>query len=186
MSIVLATPRLVLRAPAAGDRAFRHGALNTQAVQRFLGGVAAAGAVDDAFERDLAAFARDGHGFWVVDLRGSGETIGRCGLAAIARQPEAIAGQRQIGWAFAEPFWGQGYAAEAAGAALNYAFGTLGDEAVWAQTSDSNAASTRLMERLGFIRRADLDYHDHDFAPADNPTTVHCLTRAAWAALDAA
>ena len=103
-------------------------------------------------------------------------------MLTIARQPEAIAGRRQIGWAFAEAFWGQGYAAEAAGAALDYAFDTLGEDAVWAQTSTSNAASTKLMERLGFIRRADLDYHDVDFCAADNPTTIHWLPRAAWKA----
>jgi RimJ/RimL family protein N-acetyltransferase len=183
---MIVTPRLVLRAPVPADIAFRRTELNTPQVQRFLGGPAGDAAVEAAFARDVAAFEQDGFGFWVVARREDNQTIGRCGLATIARQPEAIAGRRQIGWAFAEPFWGQGYAAEAAGAALDYAFGVLGEEAVYAQTSASNTASTRLMERLGFVRRADLDYHDVDFCAADNPTTIHCLARADWSAKAAA
>ncbi|WP_423141325.1 GNAT family N-acetyltransferase [Parablastomonas sp. CN1-191] len=183
---MIVTTRLVLRAPVPGDIAFRRAALNTPAVQRHLGGVADRAAIEDSLARDLAAFTRDGYGFWVVARRDNGETIGRCGLATIAKQPEAISGRAQIGWAFAEPYWGQGYGAEAAGAALDYAFETLGRGEVWGQTSASNTASTKLMSRLGFVRRADLDYHDVDFPAADNPTTIHCLARRVWRAREAA
>ncbi len=43
---------------------------------------------------------------------------------------------------------------------------------LYSQTSDSNVASTRMMQRLGFTARPELGYHDPDYPPEDNPTTV--------------
>jgi hypothetical protein len=36
------------------------------------------------------------------------------------------------------------------------------------------------MERLGMVRRADLDYPDPDYPPEDNPTMVYHLDAADW------
>jgi RimJ/RimL family protein N-acetyltransferase len=47
-------------------------------------------------------------------------------------------------------FWGKGYAAEAGGAVLHHAFATLGLSQVVALVDAPNAASHRLMRRLGF------------------------------------
>jgi hypothetical protein len=38
------------------------------------------------------------------------------------------------------------------------------------------------MERLGMVRRADLDYPDPDYPPQDNPTMVYALDATAWRA----
>ena len=46
---------------------------------------------------------------------------------------------------------------------------------LYSQTSDSNAASTRMMQRLGFTFRPELGYDDPDYPPHDNPTTVWSL-----------
>ncbi len=51
---------------------------------------------------------------------------------------------------------------------------------VYSQTSDSNAASTRMMHRLGLDRREELDYVDPDYPPQDNPTTVWSITANQW------
>ena len=53
---------------------------------------------------------------------------------------------------------------------------------VYAQTSERNAASWGLMERLGMKRRADLDYPDPEYPPEDNPTMVYAITRDEWQA----
>ena len=60
------------------------------------------------------------------------------------------------------------------------AFARLDLPRVYAQTSQRNTASWRLMERLGMARRADLDYPDPDYPPDDNPTMVYELEAAAW------
>ena len=77
-------------------------------------------------------------------------------------------------------YWGRGYAREAAQAALVLAFDRLELPCVYAQTSERNTASWRLMERLGMQRRADLDYPDADYPPEDYPTMVYWLRLEHW------
>ncbi|GGE03723.1 N-acetyltransferase [Tsuneonella deserti] len=182
---MIETARLVLRPPAQEDLAFRLAALNTPEVTRHLGGVATPEQLAERHARDMAAFADHGIGFWTVTLRETGAPVGRCGLGSIGpKAPAPIVGKREIGWTLAATAWGRGYAREAASAVLDHAFRVLADDEVWGQTSDSNAASSTLMRRLGFARRGDLDYVDDDYPPQDNPTTVYRLARADWMEMD--
>jgi RimJ/RimL family protein N-acetyltransferase len=91
-----------------------------------------------------------------------------------------LRGAIQVGWTLRADVWGQGYAREAAEAALALAFDRLALPRVYAQTSERNTASWGLMTRLGMARRPDLDYPDPDYPPEDNPTMVWDLERVAW------
>lgn len=176
----LATERLILRPPVAEDLPWLLAAMNTDAVLRHLAGVRSPEAVAEGLDSDIAAFASGGHQRWTVWLRDAAVRVGRVGLFHL-RSPAAppeLQGQREIGWTFAEGFWGKGYATEAARGVIEYAFGTARLPVLYSQTSDSNAASTRMMQRLGFTRRAELDYVDPDYPAADNPTTVWSMDAA--------
>lgn len=180
---LIETDRLILRPPAPDDLQWVLESINTPAVMRYLGGAIRSQAqVEDSFAADLAAFSNGGYRRWTIwrrDPEGRGGCrIGRCGLFHVytPSAPPALQGQREIGWTLAEPFWGKGYATEAARAVLEYAFGALQLGVVYAQTSDSNGPSTRMMQRLGFSRLPELDYVDPDYPPRDNPTTVWSLT----------
>ena len=61
---------------------------------------------------------------------------------------------REIGWVFAPEYQGQGYATEAARAVLDLAFGKLGLHRMVATCDPRNAASYRVMEKLGMRREA--------------------------------
>ena len=174
---MLATARLILRPPAPEDLPWILAAMNTPAVLRHLGGVRAPEVVAEGLADDIAAFHSGGHQRWTVWLGDGTTRIGRCGLFHLRSPaaPEALRGQREIGWTFAEARWGCGYATEAARAVIAYAFDALALPVLYSQTSDSNRDSTRMMQRLGFTRRAALDYVDPDYPPADNPTTVWSL-----------
>lgn len=174
----LETERLILRPPAAEDLPWLLAAMNTDAVMRHLAGVRTAAEVEEGLAADIAAFAApDGHRRWTVWLRESDQRVGRVGLFHVRSPaaPPALQGQREIGWTFAEPHWGKGYASEAAERALGFAFGDMGLPRIFSQTSESNAASTRMMQRLGFTFRPELGYDDPDYPPHDNPTTVWSL-----------
>lgn len=184
---MIETGRLVLRRPVAEDLAWIAEALNTRAVLRHLGGEPRdLAAVSQALAADISAFGSGGHLRWTVWHREDAVRIGRCGLFLIrsAAAPEALRGQHEIGWTFSEPFWGRGYASEAARAVIDWHFANRSVDQLWSQTSDSNLASTRMMARLGFERCAALDYVDPDYPAADNPTTVYRLTRGGWAISD--
>lgn len=170
----LATERLILRPPVAEDLPWVLEAMNTEPVMRHLAGVRSAEAVADSLADDIEAFHTGGHQRWTVWLRDGNQRIGRVGLFHL-RSPAApplLQGKREIGWTFAQAHWGKGYATEAARVVIAYAFDVLALPVLWSQTSDSNAGSTRMMQRLGFIRRPEFGYVDPDYPPEDNPTTV--------------
>jgi RimJ/RimL family protein N-acetyltransferase len=182
---MIETERLVLRPPAAEDLPWILAYINTPAVMRYLGGkTRSPEEVAVGLEADIAAFANGSYRRWTVWVRDEQRRVGRCGLFHIRTDaaPEPLRGQPEIGWMQAEESWGKGYATEAAGAVLAFAFGSLDYPAVYSQTSDSNGPSTRMMRRLGLIRRRELDYVDPDYPPRDNPTTVWSLDAADWEA----
>lgn len=57
-----------------------------------------------------------------------------------------------IGYCFDEPAWGHGYATEAVRGMLQWAFGALDLNRVEAELDSRNAASARVLEKLGFER----------------------------------
>jgi RimJ/RimL family protein N-acetyltransferase len=82
----------------------------------------------------------------------------------------------EIAWRLASEHWGQGYATEAAGAALAFGWETLHLPEIVSFTAVGNVRSRRVMERLGMTHdRAD-DF-DHPRLPAGHPLRRHVLYR---------
>lgn len=107
-----------------------------------------------------------GHGLCAVELRSTGEVIGRSGL----NWWEEF-GETEIGWTFARPHWGRGYATEAARAVLAWGFGPLGLGQITAMIHPDNTGSAAVAQRLGFTRL-------REDTVLGRPCTVHALTRA--------
>lgn len=78
--------------------------------------------------------------------------IGWCGLGRWNRDYRSAA----ITYCLDEAFWRQGYATEAAGALLQWAFDTSDLNRVQAETDTRNAASARVLEKVGFVREGTL------------------------------
>ena len=186
--IALETERLVLRRELPGDLEVWLEHMNTPEVAEMVGGVQPSEKVAETFAKMEEAAAEGAPTFMLVALKSDGTLIGKCGLARIetAVAPDELKDAVQVGWTFRADYWGQGYAREAAQSALVLAFGHFGLARVYAQTSQRNVASWRLMERLGMRRRAELDYPDADYPPEDNPTMVYSLDAADWRARAAA
>ena len=179
--IVARTERLVLRTWEDGDSGRFYEVMNTPAVMRHLGGVQDRATWDAAKER-LDGYQRDfGHTFWIVERIADGELLGFCGLKRVnAENAGPIAGNVEIGWRLRESAWGQGIAKEAAIASLDLAFGRFAAPHVVALTVAGNEGSWGLMERLGMIRRKDLDFDDPRFGPELNPTIIYRIEADAW------
>lgn len=175
------TARLALRDWRDDDWPTFWQATNTPAVMRWLGGVAGADARAAAQAR-LLGYRRDhGHTFWAVERKPDGALLGFCGLKR-SNQAGGPQGMMEVGWRLREDAWGQGYAKEAAAAALDLAFDRFGADAVIALTVQGNTGSWGLMLRLGMARRPDLDFASADFDPENPVIIVHAITRADWRA----
>lgn len=80
----------------------------------------------------------------------------------------------EVAWRLGRRWWGRGYAAEAARAAIEDGFGRVGLGEVVAMTAVGNAASVRVMERLGMERSMEFDHPQH---PEGSPLRRHVLYR---------
>jgi RimJ/RimL family protein N-acetyltransferase len=154
---------------------------NTDSVMRWLGGVRSREFLDRVVkERFMRWQAEHGFTFWVAERKSDGALLGFCGLKIADGRNSTVAGSVEIGWRLREDAWGQGFAKEAATAALGHAFERVGAERVVALTVAGNAPSWGLMRRLGMHRREDLDYVDPDWPPAMNPVIVYEMERSRW------
>jgi [ribosomal protein S5]-alanine N-acetyltransferase len=145
--LILITPRLRLREFTLNDAPFILELLNQPGFLRFIGdrGVRT---LDDAraylANGPLASYASLGFGLWQVELLGTSEPVGMCGLLKRAILPHT-----DIGYAFLERYSGQGYAFEAAAAVKAHAFGALGLPRLLAVVNPDNDRSIHLLEKLG-------------------------------------
>ena len=80
-----------------------------------------------------------------ITLREGGRLIGNCGV----RLAEPGGRSGDLGYEISPDHWGQGYATEAARAMLGVGFGELGLHRVWGECVPENAASRRVMEKVG-------------------------------------
>ena len=112
--------------------------------------------VREWLDRQLARYRSDGFGLWAVELSGTGELIGQCGLTW-----QEFDGGRvmEVGYLFERAFWHHGYATEAARACRDYAFDVLGAEEVFSIIRDTNAASLAVARRNGMKQRGSLVKH---------------------------
>jgi RimJ/RimL family protein N-acetyltransferase len=85
-----------------------------------------------------------GYGMWAVEDKASGALVGRVGFLHPPGWPDF-----ELGWLLGRPYWGRGYALEAARVALSYAFETLGRERVISLIRPANHRSIKLAEHLG-------------------------------------
>ena len=177
------TERLVLRDWREADWPRFWAVTNTPGVMRWLGGVCDDAKRQGAQERLLSYQREHGHTFWCIERKDDGAILGFCGLKR-SNQAGGPMGLMEVGWRLREDAWGQGYAREAASAALDEAFDTFGANEVVAFTVNRNSPSWGLMKRLGMRRREDLDFANADFDPDDPNIIVYSIDRANWMSRD--
>lgn len=152
----LSTDRLLLRALREEDLDAYAAIMVDPEVTRYLGDGRPLSRVDAW--RQMALFLGHwqlrGYGHWAVEERGTRTLVGRVGLF----EPEGWPGF-ELGWTLGRPFWGRGYATEAARAALRYAFSELGREHVISLIHPDNHPSIRVAERLGESREGEADLY---------------------------
>jgi RimJ/RimL family protein N-acetyltransferase len=150
---VLETARLILRLPQASDFAGYAEMLGDAQAARYIGGHMPRAAAWRRFLQMPGAWMVQGFGMFSVADKHSGEWLGQAG----PWQPENWPGT-EVGWSFRRAAWGQGYAHEAAVAAIDWAFDVLGWDEVIHCIDPANQRSRALAERLGsrLLRQAHL------------------------------
>ena len=169
----LTTPRLTLRAATDADVDGIHALLADPDVRRYL-------CDDQLFPRAVVAAMFDesrtlaprGLGWWVVERDGA--AVGLIALqpvsdAALAHVPH-LKGEIEPTIALWPRRWHQGFAGEALGEIIRYAFADLGMDHMAAMTDAPNRASQAMLTRAGFVKTGE------STGPA-YPTWVYRLDR---------
>jgi RimJ/RimL family protein N-acetyltransferase len=171
---VIGTERLILRPWRDDDRALFAAMGRDPDVMRHLGGVIERAQSDAVIDRLMACQAREGQCFWAIERREDAALLGFCGLRRGGHQGTPVPDELEIGWRLARSAWGQGYAREAAEAALAWGWANRPDARIAAWTVPANIASWGLMRRLGMRHRPELDF-DHPSFPLGHPLSRHLV-----------
>ena len=137
--------------------------------------------VDETRERVVSwseAFETRGYAPWAVEVPGHFPFIGFVGPALI-RQPPWLAGKLEMAWRLDRPFWGKGFATEAARASLRDVFERLEPPEIIAYTAAINLPSRKVMERLGMTedKSAAFDHPAVEENKTLRPHVVYRMTR---------
>jgi RimJ/RimL family protein N-acetyltransferase len=175
------TARLLLRQWREEDCA-PYAELNADAeVMKYFPATLSAADSNSHMQRLSTAVAERGWGLWAIELKATNEFIGFTGLNIPFFTELPFYPCTEVGWRLAKKHWGKGYATEAAGASLKFAFESLNLDAVVAFTPVPNLASAAVMRRLGMTDTG--QNFLHPAIPAGNHLREHLLykiTRAEW------
>jgi len=175
-TVVITTPRLLLRTFREDDLP-AYAALNADpAVVEFLGGEP----LTREYSDEIAAWANgvhdaEGIGLLAVERRDDGAFLGFVGLAAPSFEAD-FTPCVEVGWRLAVDAWGHGYATEAARVALAFGFDERGLDEILSWTVPANVRSRAVMERIGMTRDPADDF-DHPNIAVGSPLRRHVLYR---------
>lgn len=175
---MIETERLILRGWRDGDVDPFNAMCRDPEVMRYLGPLASREESAAAVTRQNDHLDRLGYCFWALERREDGAFLGFCGIKPGAPDTP-IEHDVEIGWRLGRPYWGQGYAREAAQASLAWGWANTDAPLISAITVQANSASWGLMERLGMTRIQGGEF-DHPLAPAElNPHILYRIGRPA-------
>ena len=144
---ILDTERLSLRQLCADDTEFILELLNEPAFLQNVGDKGVRNTADACQyiqAGPVASYQQFGFGLYLVALKETGAPIGICGLLKRDSMEDV-----EIGFAFLERYWANGYAYESAVAVMEYGRSALGLKRIAATTAPGNRGSIRILEKLG-------------------------------------
>ena len=121
----------------------------------------------------IGHWALRGYGQWAIEEHESGRFIGRAGIINPADWPGP-----EVGYLLGRPWWGRGYATEAARAAMDWGFRDRGFTDLLSLIDPENHASIAVATRLGETRRGATEVMGHH-------VMVYGISRAEWEAVQA-
>jgi len=161
----LETQRLLMREWRDTDRA-PYAELNADPeVMRHFPSTLTAQQSHEMIERMTAHWEQRGFGLWAVERTDTSELVGFVGLMMPAWQA-SFTPCVEVGWRLGKQHWGNGFAPEAATAALHWGFDNveLPRDEIVSFTTEGNISSQRVMQKIGMVRDPDGDF-DHPMLP---------------------
>ena len=128
-----------------------------EVVMATLGGTRTEQQTRDSLDAAIKHWDEHGYGFWIFRDKSNNRFVGRGGLR---RGHFGGNDEVEVAYALGADFWNRGLATEIASASVNVAFEQVGLIELVAFTLHSNAASRRVMKKVGFAYERDGTYAD--------------------------
>ena len=141
------TQRLILRGWNEDDLDAYAEMMADPQVMRFLGGPQARADAWRGMASMIGHWALRGFGLWAVERKEDGALMGRVGVQYPEGWPST-----EIAWTLGRPYWGRGYATEAAKASLDFGFKTTALDKLISLIDPENHPSLRVARRLGYTK----------------------------------
>jgi len=161
MEIFASTARLILREMIPADAPGMFALDSDAAVQRYVGNQPIRSMAE---AREKIAYIRQqyqelGIGRWAVIEKASNTFVGWAGLKLVKEPMNNYTDYYDLGYRFIKDYWGKGYATECAVASLEYGFGRMKLETIYAWADAGNQASCHVLEKAG-LKMTETFYHD--------------------------
>ncbi len=155
------TARLTLRGFAPDDVDRLAAILGDPEVMRYMpGGKPWSREKSEAiWQNILDHWEQYGFGWWAVVCNADAELIGWCGLTYLDELSET-----EVAYLLDKPYWGRGFATQAARASLNYGFEQRNLDRIIALAHIENGASRRVMEKIGMAYEKEIHLWGLDLA----------------------
>lgn len=142
--------RLLIRPVAEGDLPALLSVNGDDAVTKFLPYETWHSMADaQAWFQRMSVMEAEGSALqFVIAAKDTGGVIGTCLLFRF----ETGSARAELGYVLGRAHWGAGYMSEAIGALIGFAFGAMSLRRLEAEIDPRNVASSRLMQRLGFVK----------------------------------
>lgn len=148
-SFALESARLRLRPMSMSDLDFIAEMLADPEVMRYYPNRCSRQEAEGWIVRQLDRYEDKGYGLWLLEDKYTGQPIGQAGLICHDIEGEEI---REISYLIHSPFWGKGFATEAASAIRDYAFETLLESKLTSLIRPENKSSLSVARKLGMKR----------------------------------
>lgn len=156
------TARLVFSNWSETDTTFAQELWGNPNVTRFISatGSFSEEEVNERLNLEISKQSKFNMQYWPVFQKSDGAFVGCCGLRIYDAEKKIL----ELGFHICEPYWGKGFAKEAATKVISYAFSSLSANMLFAGHHPQNHTSKNLLLKLGF------QYTHNELYP---PTGLH-------------
>jgi RimJ/RimL family protein N-acetyltransferase len=158
---VIETERLILRGPIPADAGVWVTFITDPDFGRYVPRSKVTRTLQERAERMIGAYQQrwepqplSAMG-WAATRKEDGQFIGLCGIEELSRTNDG-----ELDYLLGKPYWGQGFATEAARAMVRFAFENTGWDRVVAAIVPANLASSRVVDHLGFVYEKHVNYYE--------------------------
>src|SRR5690242_2275115 len=155
------TERLILRAPVAADADVWVTFIADPDFGRYVPKSKITRTPQERAERTISAYQRRWESQplsavgWAVTRKEDRQFIGLCGIEVLEGTNDG-----ELDYYYGKPYWGQGFATEAARAVVRFSFEHTAWERIVAAIVPANSASGRVLDHLGFVYEKHVNYYE--------------------------